>query len=302
MDLYSPLFKWAHRQGENFTTDAFCFLLREMLARESDSAYAFLNWLCFDTSNILGPNNVPTIDTQIRSIDGVPDIAIAAPNVYVIVEVKKGSDLHTNQLARYHRMLKVRGETRTSLVLLTASQANYDPAEKPHRELRWGDVERRIASQEFQDPIISYLVSQFISFLKGQVMAVEQVGWQLVEGTKSLVHFTDMLNKALENESIPVYQGSSAWASRGHYTKGKNYWVGVFLNYPSVLHFMFEDARPKVDDLVQLGWEMLDKNLTKVLDLESEECHFFARTKEQQLDELQRFVKLAHEQAEANKQ
>lgn len=48
-DLFSPLFRWArsNRQGENFTTDAFAALLREMIKRDAALGSRFLGWLCF---------------------------------------------------------------------------------------------------------------------------------------------------------------------------------------------------------------------------------------------------------------
>ena len=131
-------------------------------------------------------------------------------------------------------------------------------------------------------------------------MAVDKVGWQLAEGAKALVSLINMLRVALENESIAVKQESSAWDYRGVYLTGKSYWIGVLLNTPSQLRFLFDKANPNVEALQQCGWEMFRKCMTKTLDLESEQCHFFCRTKEQQLDELQRFVRATYDQAVAN--
>lgn len=307
MDLYSSVFRWAHRQGENFTTDAFCFLLQEMLRRENDSALGLLNWICFETEKVFNPTNTPVITTQVRSdSEGVPDICVCNATVLVLIEVKKGSDLNAGQLRRYRKILEHKRKEerfqRTQLVLLTAFDASFDPDEAPDRtHLRWSEVERRLSSTVFKDSVIDFLARHFVTFLKEQVMASEQVTWQLVEGTKSLVALTDMTRQALENLRIPVHQGSSGWAYRGHYTGEKRYWVGVSLNSPQIVLFQFEEAKPDSAALMELGWVNRNGAIAKTLDLESEECHFFARAKEQQLDELQRFIGLAFQQAESHR-
>lgn len=296
-DIFSPLFRWAHRQGENFTTDAFVGVVKVMLKREESLAKRFLGWLCFGNESTFSfCGTLPQIGTQLRSEDGTPDVHVAASGLFSLIEIKKGSDLHAGQLSQYHSLLARRDEPAKSLVLLTAFDATFLPAEKPHHWWRWGQVAEWLERNPPTDEIASWLVREFLTYLKRQVMTIDKVEWQYTEGTKSLYNLTTMLGKALEQAGIPVQARSSAWDDRGHYTKDKLFWTGIYYNEPQLLRFQFEVAKPDVAKLGEHGWALLDRYAT-TLDLSAESVHFFALTKESQLSLLTTFVKNAHQTA-----
>jgi hypothetical protein len=290
-NLFSPLFKWAHRQDENFTTDAFVAVIRELLGRDQALAKRFLEWLCFGSEQTF--SSVPHISTQMKTPDGTPDIHVAASGVFALIEVKKGSDLHEGQLFRYHGLLGRRQEPMKRLVLLTAFNATVAPDEQPDRWLRWSDVAAWFERNPPTDPVAQWLVRQFLSFLREQIMTIEKVEWQYIEGTKALFNLTQMVEKALELAGIPQHQRSAAWNSRGVYTEDKQFWVGIYTNRPEVVRFQFDTAKPDVEKLREHGWEYLDNAYATTIDLSAEAVHFFARTKDSQLDLLTQFVRNA---------
>lgn len=297
-DLFSPLFRWAHRQGENFVTDAFVFLVQELLRREQLAACSFLDWLCYGSETSCGfTHRTPSISTQLRTKDGTPDICIQTPQVFVLVEVKKGSDLHEGQLGQYRTLLDRQTAREKRLVLLTAFDATFGDHEKPDRWVRWSDVQLWFEQHSLSDSVSIWLVSQFLNFLRRQVMAIEKVEWQYIEGTKGLYNLTTMLGKALENAGIPLYRGSAAWDSRGHYTKDKQFWTGIYMGQPEILRFQFDTAKPDIDKLKENGWEYLHNAYATSLDLSAESVHFFARSKDSQLEMLTDFVRHAFDTA-----
>jgi len=216
-DVFSSLYRWAYRQGENFTTEAFVFLLNELRDRDPAISCALLNWLCFDGVPPFCASNPPIICPWSKHTGGTPDIRIEGSNELVLVEVKKGSDLHQGQLAAYRSILKneISSAGNKSLVLLTAYHATFGPHEEPDVWKRWGDVEEWLGKRSSSDPVAKFLIDQFRGFLRGEGMALNRVEWQYYEGVKSLISLTDMLQQALRDANVPTTQTSTGWGWRG---------------------------------------------------------------------------------------
>ena len=182
------------------------------------------------------------------------------------------------------------------LVLLTVYHVEFEEDDpQPDMHIRWHEVADWLYGLCNISPISRFLIEQFVKFLGGQVMAIEQVGWQYAEGTKDLCRLIEMLGKALENNQIRIHRNSSGWEARGFYTEGKRYWVGVYLAKPEILQFEFADAKPNIEAFKELGrGEFVDGKYVFRVQLDSEPIHFFARTKESQLEYLTEFVKNAY--------
>lgn len=301
-DVFSSVYRWARRQGENFTTDAFVYLLKELLDREPPIARGLLSWLCFGDANPNAFANLCArhIDTQCRDEEGTPDIWIRTSDTLVLIEVKKGRDLRRGQLRDYRQLLNRALQNQCArtgaLVLLTAYRATFEPDEKPDQERRWSDVERWFEKNPASGTVPQFLVEQFIRFLRGQVMTIEKVEWQYVEGARSLSRLTAMLAKACENLGVAVEKGS-AHGHQGWYIKGEPFWLGVYLNQPDSLVFEYtkDDAQAK-KELTDRAWQLLDnKNVADVFKLTGERNYFFAREKDSQLKAIEDFVKKAYD-------
>lgn len=298
-DLFSSLFRWAHRQGENFATDGFVFVVNELVRREPDVARSFLRWLCFGNEAATAlSGDLPQLGTQRRSEEGTPDIFLQTSELFVLIEVKKGSDLHPGQLRQYHDLIARQTAPTKRLILLTAHDATFDRGEAPALWWRWADVEAWLGRKAFSDPVAQFLVGQFLDFLRRQVMTIERVDWEYVEGVKALYRLTTMLGKALEQAGVPPSRNSFAWDSRGHYIKSGQFWTGIYMDRPELLRFQFAGAKPDVAQLKERGWEYLENAYATTLDLSSENTHFFSCIAGSQLKILTDFVSKAHEVGE----
>lgn len=91
-DLFSCLFRWAHRQGENFTTEGFVWLLNLLLEKAPTVGREFVSYLCFGRPKpeVLEAQRVQ-VATQEVTAEGKPDICIETPRLLAFVEVKTGS-------------------------------------------------------------------------------------------------------------------------------------------------------------------------------------------------------------------
>lgn len=294
-DIFSALYRWAHRQDENFTTEAFVYLLNHLLGHERACGEALVRLLCFPedpTSHVGG--RIHEITTQWVTEEGTPDIRIESDALVAFIEVKKGSGLARDQLGRYRRILAKQAEGRaTRLGLLTVYPMGVqEDEERPDSHARWDQVADLLGKLELSQELSKYLVDEFLSFLRGQVMTVQRVSWEYMAGTKALCDLTNMIGKAVEGARIPIHQCSGAWGYRGYYLDGKKYWVGVYLETPQQIVFETVESRVDAAKVKELGRAEVreDGKCVIRLDLDSEPVHFFARSKESQLECLTGFV------------
>jgi hypothetical protein len=105
-----------------------------------------------------------------------------------------------------------------------------------------------------------------------------------------------MLGKALELAQVPISTQRAGWDHRGYYLDGNKFWAGIIYSRPNVLRFTIEANDVDVERVKNLGREVIqDGKLVFELDLSTEAVHFFARTKESQLDYLTEFVRNAYQ-------
>jgi hypothetical protein len=143
-NLLLDLHAYAHQQDENFTTKAFAHLLRHLLMKESKAAANFLkkltgDWLRLDEDAC----SEVSVSTQPRTPDGQPDIQITSSREMVIVEVKVDAPVHSEQIRKYRKILKILKESRrvrTRLVLLTRFDSRLRPRDKPDFAVHWYKV------------------------------------------------------------------------------------------------------------------------------------------------------------------
>lgn len=166
-DLYSSLFKWAHRQDENFLTDAFAFILKRLLASEPELGRQFVMWMCFGKEQQTGFVGELKVATQTTIKEGRPDIWIRGENSLALVEVKKGSGLGDRQMERYREILEKSNATHCRLVLLTHYTVDFgDDDVKPDISVRWGEVATQLNQIPAVCPITKFLIGEFITFLR----------------------------------------------------------------------------------------------------------------------------------------
>jgi len=122
-------------------------------------------------------------------------------------------------------------------------------------------------------------------------MTVEQVGWQYAAGIEAMWRLTEMLGTALENAQIPIESRSGGWDFRGYWLDKKKFWAGVYFTRPNIMQLEFGD-KPNLERFQEQGHGGYhDGKYAYRMDLGSESIHFFARTKESQLECLTEFLR-----------
>lgn len=300
-DLFSTLYHWAQHQEENFTTDAFVYIVNYLLTHEPCLGRRFVEWVCFGDNSFdsFGSSRI-IVATQVHDDDGTPDIRIETSDCFILVEVKKASNLHEGQLTQYHTILKRSSKTIRRLVLLTDYRVEYQEEEKPHRYIRWFHVADWMRHHDPSTDSGRFLYAQFLLFLRRQMMTVEQVGWEYFAGIKAFRNLVTMLGKALEIAEVPVskFQGASEWI--GYFLDKGHCWTGVNYSRPNIVRLTIETKDFDGDRFMTLGrGELQNGKPVFELDLNTEAVHFFARTSDSQLAVLTEFLRNAYQDAKS---
>ncbi|SFI05228.1 PD-(D/E)XK nuclease family protein [Planctomicrobium piriforme] len=309
-NLLSVLHGWATRQDENFTTDAFAYLLRKLLLREPAIGIELVNWLTGDRLGLY-PQDASgvSIRTQISTELGRPDLEIRTADALAYVEAKVESGLGDRQLHRYLEELNRDSAVTKVLVLLTRYPeeiANEIRDQVVCR--RWHQVAQaleQIALPRIVDSVGAYLVEQYVEFLKERGMSIDQVTWEMTEGIRAFRNLIEMMREAVSAAGWkPV--STQGWDWIGYYinpansssNKEKLYYIGCNYKEPTKITFQTYQL-----DIVAEAAEILGRGevlpnpyataglkWTDTLVIDSEEVHFFALSRERQLQKLEQFV------------
>ena len=118
-NLLSKLHRYCHRQDENFITESFVHLLVHLIESEPTIGITLLNKL---SSNKLRWSKKESkrisIQSQIKTDEGIPDIEIRSIDKLMYIEVKVESDFSHNQIKRYKNVLKKSDCAKTHLTVL----------------------------------------------------------------------------------------------------------------------------------------------------------------------------------------
>jgi hypothetical protein len=301
-NVFSRLHKWALRQDENFLTESLAILLEMLLERAPAVgvrlvAALTVRFVCVSE----GDARAIEIRTQVSTAEGRPDLEIRMPDRLVVLEVKCESSLQRGQLEGYREYLRSSDFPRTYLVLLSKNPVVIpDDAEHPDQVIRWYEVadamEQELMGPDLSDPVCRFLCEQFHHFLKERNMALAQVGWQLSDGARALRSFLVMLQEAAKYCQVPARKSMSVDAVGFVLADGK-YWLGLHLEEPQKLWF---GTRCRIDpaaaqELVEgtvenVEWVPGGCRWWRAGELESEEAHFYNRSKVGQIQWLENFL------------
>jgi hypothetical protein len=307
-NLLLRLHKWAWRQDENFLTETLAHLLQYLLEHEPQAAVNLLRSLTegfFDLR--FEEARTVVVRTQVFTTEGTPDLQLSTASKRALVEVKSESDVREDQLSRYRKLLRDSVVPDTRLILLTRAPVDLgELRERPDVHVRWYQVaewlEQERSRYAFQD-VSAYLVDQFLGFLGARNMTMSQVTWQLPSGVRALRTLGTMLYEIASNcgcytqlygdrDSLGVYLDTVAGK------KPRAYWVGIHYERPEILEFVTNN-RPVdkvraeslgIDGIYEWQWGP-GYGWVRRMDLESEDIHFFARSKASQLQLLEKFLK-----------
>jgi len=300
-NLLVAMHRYAHRQDENFTTEAFAHLLRELLANEPDFAVGLLAGLT-DGHLAVPAHETDTVSvrTQVTTDMGRPDVEIRTLDHLVYVEVKTGSAPDLQQMARYREALSGSGFENATLALLT----NYlpetdDGQQEPYVLCRWyqigGWLRKALGHRRWRSAPARYVTEQFLAFLKARGMTMERVTWEMETGVKAFWHLMGMLREALDGQSVK-WSWSLGKDYVGYNSNGGDGWLGVYWDDPTRL--LYSCPRCKADDAVVealCSRTTLEGSPAICVDLNDEDVHFFARTQASQMQFIEHFVREGQE-------
>jgi hypothetical protein len=293
--------KWSG-QPENFITEAFAHLLRNLLSDESEIGASLLKYM---TNGIVSIHQSDadkvSVETQVRIPYGCPDILILTPQHRVYVEVKDGAPPGDTQISRYRQDLKrFPDDIQTGVILLTRYPVIPTAEnEEPDCYIRWYQISEFLEQKRpgVSNAETGYLVDSFLGFLKEKSMAIEAVGYELSAGVHGLQNLLTMIGEALASCKIPIHQRTAAWSYIGYYVDAsRKHYFGVYYDTPTWLTFEgnLDPKGPHYDKLREhlstLDGEEESGQWTRKIDLASEEVHFFALGKANQMRFVEDFV------------
>lgn len=241
------------------------------------------------------------IRTQVQTTDGRPDLELSWPDSLAVVEVKMESQLRKGQLEGYRILLRESGRPNTRLILLT----RYLPAfaaedEKPDLIVRWCQVaewlNEECRREIITDEVVWFLCTQFVRFLEARNMAIAQVNWHMGEGVRAHRSLLDMLEEVIRACKASVRK-SNSWDWIGFWLDSK-YWIGVVFDDPEQLHFQTEGCRidPQAANDLEVGMLVEPSSAPggvmwrRTAELNSEEIHFYSRSRAGQVQWLEGFL------------
>jgi hypothetical protein len=301
--LFLRLHKWAARQDENYLTEALALVLELLLEREPGVGVRLVEAL---TGGFLTvpPAEASTIDlrTQVETEGGRPDLELRSPNALVLIEVKVEAEVRTGQLEGYRLLLQQSGVARTSLGLLTRYPVALGiDVEKPDLMIYWYQIAEWIDQEcrhaTIKDTVSRFLCEQFLGFLEARNMTIGQVTWELSGGVRALRALGDMLctvATACGCHALPY--GSRNYL--GVHLENRSYWLGIYYDRPEVLWFETGTRQVDKEAAARLGIEGVHERESgpgygwgRQLTLDSEDAHFFVRSKARQMHLLQTFLR-----------
>jgi hypothetical protein len=300
------LHRWLHRQGENFVTEVFAFLLHQLLEVDAKLGKELITWLCYDgqcPAEMETALSGEVVEVSVRDtvLEGQPDLWIRSPSFLALVEIKKWSQLENTQLARYRAILDRHIQPFRRLVLLTELPVEIGPGgECPDTKRRWYRVAEWLRTRTFSDQVANFLAHQFIEFLEQQGMAVQQLSRDYVTGIQQFLRLLVLLEKALGNAGLRVYQRSFQKHRFGFYLEKpqpKAFFVYIDYAAPTLLRFQFYTA-PFDKTKVQAEGGLVKEGCASFqLDLADPQSDFFTLPGQEQLDRLTTFIAQSYDRA-----
>src|SRR6056297_43947 len=187
-NLLMRLLHWAHKQDENFTTEAFVHLITTLIALEPQTAKNLLSKLTNGFLHLYKEDfSFLEINTQVHTDEGKPDIEIRTKERLVYIEVKVDSKLGRDQLDRYRAALEKSDFSQTLLVLLTR-YGSLEGADKADFFIQWHHVADWLqnASSKIENQQAEFLVQQFVEYLQLYKMTFDTVAGEIAKSVQFL--------------------------------------------------------------------------------------------------------------------
>lgn len=304
-NIFAALGKYNSAVDENYLTESFVFLVNELLHRAPLFGADFLSHICVNNNEFrFAPDETIRVSTQEVTEHGTPDIKISSPDKLIYIEVKHDSPLGIQQISRYKKALESSIVPIKRVLLLTQFAVDLDESEKPYKHIRWFEIHNYLTSlkAEIDDPICSYLIDSFNSFLEAKQMTLQKVTWEYINGLPAMINLINMIEVAIQSSGIEFYKTypkSAGWDFKGFNLQNQEYWCGIYFNNPLVLTFeLMDKAKFDKSKLPEPTYLLQEGKKRLWFRLPLDEIHFFSIDKDKQLNEIIKFVKASHSEAE----
>jgi hypothetical protein len=296
-NLFRDLSKHLSGRHEDFLTNSFIYLLNYLLENERPLAIGLLNFICGENSEFtFKENEKVVITTQKFTSEGTPDIEIKSDEKCIYVEVKHDSGLGKDQIERYKKALRKERAAIKKILLLTRFTVDLQEANQervPDRHIRWYQIHKFLENIEVKDRVGKFLKDEFIKFLEVKQMAIQRVGWEYTNGIRAFLNLINMIETAIEELRIRVYQKTAGLEQRGYYLEDKDEFCGIYYDEPdSVYIFLYASTLKPNDKNFPYTYYEQDKGV--YFELSLEDTHFFALQKDEQFNKLKEFISTCH--------
>jgi hypothetical protein len=267
-NLFVALHRWASGQDENFTTEAFAFLLRHLQTHEPSVAAKVLRRLTESLIDV-EPDKISTvkIETQVKDNGAIPDIKIESLNSLVYVEVKVSATISRKQVEE-----QFLGFLEEQKATLTPIRSELSKCIAEYQEKYGTDslLQRRIRS-------LTPLDNDDLRPLYDLLMMMDEVLASL---------------NITPQPKLDSGQQGAGWI--GYNLNGMEYFF--YINYDAPDHVGFEtfgrvvkegDIPPRIGKFVTSSGR---RKWVHTLDLASPQVGFFEKSKEDQIRILKEFV------------
>jgi hypothetical protein len=170
---------------------------------------------------------------------------------------------------------------------------------RPDFEIRWYEladwIEDELTALDNAGEVAGYLGRQFLEFLRTRGMTLTQVGKYMPEGLRALANLMNMLFEAAAACKVSAKQVANR-DFMGVNLDDTKYVIGIDFSEPEKLWF---GTRCRIDPeaAAKLGGELTKENFipgrcrwNNKVQLDSEEIHFFSRSKVSQMQWLEEFL------------
>jgi hypothetical protein len=173
---------------------------------------------------------------------------------------------------------------------------------KPHKHIRWFEIHDWFGKLKVHEPATEYLVNAFKSFLEAKGMSIEKVNWEYINGVPFFNNLINMNGASLESLNIPLSKTHPKAVSRdtrGFYLKDNEFWCGVhYSSHMAITFELIDRAKFNKERLENQNYELRQGNKRLSFRLPLDKIHFFSLTKDEQLEEITKFIKTAYGEAE----
>jgi len=308
-NIFSALAKYNSASDENYLTESFVFVINTLLQQERPIGIEILTQLCVKNNEFsFGMDEVISVSTQEVTEQGTPDIKISSPDKLIYIEVKHDSPLGPNQLARYKKALDSSSVTIKHVILLTRFAIDFEEqGKRPYKHVRWFEVYNWLANakDKAQNPVSGYLIDSFNSFLEAKQMSMQKVGWEYINGVPALNNLMNMIEMAIQSVGIPFYAAyprAAGWNFRGFWLEDRRFWCGIHFSNPSVVTFELIDKKKFNTKIIESPSYSMKEGRERIwFRFPLEDSPFFSLEKDEQLEEITRFVSKSYAEAQRMK-